>query len=1068
MARLTVFSDAPENVKVTRRKTDRSKFAYLEVPESTTVEVLPFQPPPEPPPEPPPPPPAPEPPPPAPPPPAPEPPPAPPPVPPAPYPLPYALPAAGEAKRISLNTPDDVRPATVFAKSRLYYSLFASEGAWVYVPKYSDGGAVVMAGSGGHNHPDFTGAVLFNLSTAKWELLENDNGVPSIYPGWTNDSHANSYSITHTDLGLTDPGNTRPYEIHLNGVQTQVPAPGHPWFTLSNLDEGEKGSVVYVTRGAVGWESHSTFHSHKFDLATEKWSRYTESLSPRFTIRADVVWDEGRGRWWVIEAGAHAFKDIRYLDKATKTWGVSARMTAYPPAAIGINNARTAMHDGLLIRDCKGNGLWCWDPDEPTRPWFQLALQGALPNAVNRWARFSDGKWYAFEGDTDSNTLTRISPPADPKTGTWAVDTVVLTGDPLPARATHTGIGAFQQQHHGRFVYASKIDCLVWVPGADQPVTILRPPVGSVPPAPPPAPAPEPSPPPAPVPPPPAPPPPAPPPTPQAALESYRLWSNWMIKTGPNAQKFSNCLDLHWKKMNGDWLDRDGVEQGPKPWYQARVEVSTPLGYESFDITDLAKRWHAGENRGAFFMVPASTNASAWAVWSGTQSQDPPKLIVTLRDGSAHELIGDLAGWALHPLTSTSGPTTMDCSASLKLSRQMRHVIHFAGLKSLGEIQSAVLRLHVQSKDDVFPMAFDIMETDAPPLLIGGAGLPVEYGLSKQVGEDNLKDHPSVIAAGDFREENWNHEPGIWRDQSLCEVNKPGKLFNRVSLSREQYDKSEVLPDLDNPGRFILRTCVASGSIGGGEFQHQFHKIDPVTLQPDKATQKNRVFVRCRVFLEDSFWSEFYAFKFSPVGFDMRYGLGDAIKGWNHKGGSSYVFGSGQAKSDGKKFWSEEFQQHGYKGHSLRGHTNGWPHNQYTAYPGVIATAIAPSHLGPYDQLTNGGVYGTEQNFRAGRHCLKTNRWHWMESMVEINTIDMSSPDAFGNGVANNDGKVHLWIDGVKVYEKNDFAWHCHPDMGVIGNWLMCYHGGGLRTVHDMYWRVADFAMATEYIGPRA
>jgi hypothetical protein len=548
-----------------------------------------------------------------------------------------------------------------------------------------------------------------------------------------------------------------------------------------------------------------------------------------------------------------------------------------------------------------------------------------------------------------------------------------------------------------------------------------------------------------------------------------------MIKTGSSAQKFSNCLDLHWKKMNGDWLDRNGVEQGPTPWYQPRVEVATPVGYESFDITDLAKRWHAGENRGAFLMVPSSTNASAWLIVSGTQSANPPKLVINFKNKPSVELVGDLCGFAVHSLTASSAPTSMDCSKVVKLSRQMRHLVHFAGLKKLeGEIESAAIHLHVESKDDVFPMLFDVMETDAPPLLIGNAGLPVEYGVAKQAKDSGiaLKDHPSIIAEGDFREENWNYEPGVWKDQTVAQLHKPGKLFNKVSISKAQYDKSQVLPDPDNPGRFILRTCVAIGQIGGGEFKHEFHKVNPTTLLPDTATRKKRVYVRCRVWLEDSFWSEFYAFKFSPVGFDMRYGLGDTTFGWGHKGDSAYVFGSGQADSDGKKFWDEKYQQWCYKGHSCRGHTNGWPHNVYTAYPGVIPLAIAPSHLGNpigvYDELTHGGTYGTEQNFRTGRHCMKWGRWHWLESMMEINSIDMSNPDENGNGVARNDGKYHLWVDGAKVFEKNDFAWHQHEDMGIVGNWLMVYHGGGTRAVHDLYWKVADFAMGTQYIGPPA
>jgi hypothetical protein len=229
------------------------------------------------------------------------------------------------------------------------------------------------------------------------------------------------------------------------------------------------------------------------------------------------------------------------------------------------------------------------------------------------------------------------------------------------------------------------------------------------------------------------------------------------------------------------------------------------------------------------------------------------------------------------------------------------------------------------------------------------------------------------------------------------------------------------------------------------------------------------------VFLEpDSFWSDLYAFKFSPVGMDLRYGLWDDSHGWNHKGGSMYVFGSGQTDSDGRRSqvsaknsdgtWSV---QHLYKGHSIRGHTLGWPHRTDTAYPQALAVGIAPSHLGPYDQLWDGGIYGTEQNLRIGSHCIPMGRWVTMESYCKVNSIDLSVPDAHGNGVARNDGIWRMWLDGVLAGERTNLAWRRHPHMGIRGNWQMCYHGGSTPPNHDIYWRLRNFAMAREYIGPR-
>jgi hypothetical protein len=588
--------------------------------------------------------------------------------------------------------------------------------------------------------------------------------------------------------------------------------------------------------------------------------------------------------------------------------------------------------------------------------------------------------------------------------------------------------------------------------------------------------------PPAPVPePPPAPPPPA---TPQPAAGSYRVWPGHPTKaTGSNAILFNAAVWLRWKNLNGDWLDRDGTPQGPVPWYELTVPINS-AGYVGFDVTDLARRWHAGENRGATLSVPTTTSQSAWAMWSGTFSASPPQLVVKTADGGEHTITGDLAGFILATLTATTPPSIIDSGLEAKLTRQYRQLLHFHGLKDVpGEIVSAELLLHAKGSDDVFPLVFHVYETDAPPLILGGGGVAPTLGLAALVGEANLPWHPSVICAGDYREENWNGTPGTHpggNDFVIAKRSKPAKLFNWVTMTQRQYDKTSVHEDSDYPGSYYIRTCVVGtevvdgavvkGNIGGGELARYFHEADMTDpLRPlSDATREDEVYVRCDVFLEpDSFWSDLYAFKFSPVGMDLRYGLWDDSLGWNNKGGSIYTFGSGQTDSDGRRSVDTKYSQWLYKGHSIRGHTLGWPHRTDTAYPNALAVGIAPSHLGPYDNLWDGGIYGTEQNLRIGRHCIPMGRWVTMESYCKVNSIDMSAPDANGNGVARNDGIWRMWMDGVLAGERTNLAWRRHPHMGIRGNWQMCYHGGSTPPNHDIYWRLRNFAMAREYIGPR-
>jgi hypothetical protein len=586
-------------------------------------------------------------------------------------------------------------------------------------------------------------------------------------------------------------------------------------------------------------------------------------------------------------------------------------------------------------------------------------------------------------------------------------------------------------------------------------------------PAPAPAPAPEPSP-PAPA--------PAPAgdysPVPVPAPGSYRVWPNHVVMSGPNAIVFNGAVHLRWKRVNGDWLDCKGVEQGLDPWYTLTVPAGT-TGYVDLDITELAQRWHAGENRGAFFLPAPKTHANARVTWCGTHGDNPPQLVVTDSDGAEHVLRGDLAVFTPATATAKNPPAAMDGSLQAMMDRRYRQLIHFHGLKDLPSIDRAVMRLHANSSDDQYPLTLSVFETDAPPLLLGGAGQEPAYGLALEVGEENLPGHPDVLAAGDFRESNWNGTPGkAQADSILVKAGREAGLFNWVTMIPLQHSKTSVHPDPDHPGRYYMRTCIAKQPklSGGGEWKILWQRAlaGVQDYYPDPATLVREVYFRMELFLEpDSFWSKNFGFKFGP-GFELQYGKGLESGGWLIDG--TYGYGGGQIDSNGGRHWDAASQQWVYQGHSLRGHTLGMPHPEHNAYPGAIALGYAPSHLGPFDTLRDGGLYGTEQNMRIGTRgmdrCIPMGRWYTQETYLRINTIDMSSPDAGGNGIARNDGVLRTWLDGVPVGERNDLAFFRHPSMGIRGIRLMAYHGGTKPADHDIYWRARNLCVARRYIGP--
>lgn len=383
-------------------------------------------------------------------------------------PPPYTLPDVGEAVVIGTNYPDDIRPSGWTAQN-WRRSLFDSYGGGVYVPAYSQYGAYVLAGTGGHNHPDHVGAALFDLSTGKWARLDIANSG-------TFNSNGDPYEEADTNGSPT-------FEI----TGTEVPAPPHPYQFAAYLPEGDKGSFLYVQRAATVVESRTSSYAHRLDLATRLWSRYSVDGDPSGGVgtSSGACYDAARGRYWVMASAVHTNNPMRYLDIATQEWEAMSNHSANPSSGYA-GNARLLLHDTYLLRTNAGGasntGLLLYDPDDPTAGWTALTVSGTVPpihlSAASAWARYSDGNWYHFNGGADSSTIQKIVPPANPKTGTWTISDVSLTGETLPeSSGINSTTSAASTNHYTRFFYVPALDCLCWIPGDALQVYLLKPPL---------------------------------------------------------------------------------------------------------------------------------------------------------------------------------------------------------------------------------------------------------------------------------------------------------------------------------------------------------------------------------------------------------------------------------------------------------------------------------------------------------------------------------------------------------------------------------------------------------------
>ena len=118
----------------------------------------------------------------------------------------------------------------------------------------------------------------------------------------------------------------------------------------------------------------------------------------------------------------------------------------------------------------------------------------------------------------------------------------------------------------------------------------------------------------------------------------------------------------------------------------------------------------------------------------------------------------------------------------------------------------------------------------------------------------------------------------------------------------------------------------------------------------------------------------------------------------------------------------------------------------------------------PYG-LTQGPLRGgyNGQMFDSAKTLFVDDKWHCIEAMFQLNTLDAQS------GRANADGVVRGWFDGELVIDRTDVVLRSpdFPDMQFNQFLLTPYFGPGLLPHAQTLW-IDDLAVGTKRIGPRA
>ena len=338
-----------------------------------------------------------------------------------------------------------------------------------------------------------------------------------------------------------------------------------------------------------------------------------------------------------------------------------------------------------------------------------------------------------------------------------------------------------------------------------------------------------------------------------------------------------------------------------------------------------------------------------------------------------------------------------------------------------GAVRSATLRLTCKTMRDAGGV--ELYEASPPGFRLGGGTEKPRQGIAASYpGDRNIESDPRVLFSADFS------------DLTAAKWNARG------ARSEEQVYDAQTKST-------YLRAAIPAGQLWGCGYERNVVSGNDQGLTTGVVDE---LYGRYYVFLEDT-WGSTLEINKMP-GLDAR--LGYWSKASNHW---TPVTGNGGERASGLKKWNNSAQRWEYEGSSIRGHGG---------------TKAGDGN--PYDDLFWVGsyVYHLDQEYDFGDHvkwngtAIAKGRWYCIEHHLKMNSI--TGPyDATGNGEAVRDGVHRAWVDGVLVYERSNFRWRRHPEMGLQGFWLNWYHGGRRESPTKMDFRMNSVVIARDYIGPR-
>lgn len=566
----------------------------------------------------------------------------------------------------------------------------------------------------------------------------------------------------------------------------------------------------------------------------------------------------------------------------------------------------------------------------------------------------------------------------------------------------------------------------------------------------------------------------------------------WLDYYGPDATHVEFQAGWTWANKGGDWIDADGVRQGPKPW--ASLKIAAPQGVEtafSVDITAMLTEAIRRDLPFAFLLQGA--NVTDVSTRFGT---NPATVTVTKSDGSEQAL--DLL---------FAGPATVPSPAQSKPVMSLPAFYEFA--TPTATPLRAELRFHATvknqySKTDAGIFLLNPDRALPAPRLVGVSGgshdeaiatVPSIIGAHRYLDSEPestyiFHDARSIAARNIGAEENYSPEFfGGAVDRSKYPYVGAGKWLNQ-SPHTTVVKGANIPHGPIAPGLGALRVEIAADpqAVEGAfaaQAGFQASRLE-MPLPADKLGLCDHLFIR-----QYFSWSPIDG---QPDSLDLSEvkaiykGANNNAPAWTDIGGKFGIvpthdttvggFSGSSGAGDGWEMrlsWS--FPLTGKAGPQMGGLQAAWHLYDFMAARHPLGLSSAGTKK-PHGWGKVGGV-------------LYARRWYCIETELKLNSVDKPGikPDGTPhiiNGVQQfwtADGELRVWIDGMLAWEDTGMIfrtlptrqrptnWHglnMYPirELGVRSLLLNTYVGGTAPSTRPHMHYYAGLAYGTEYIGP--